>query len=126
MLGYPIFKVIGMSSVVRVISTPQNVNPETHSLLLLALRTLYQRSLDRPEPFDEAQGERNSDIVDRTYYLTTCSKIEGTVIGLIGNYKLPQTFTFSCLMTIMGRWSIAIERYCRYFLRRRLTALRCF
>src|SRR5262245_4322050 len=25
-LGYPIFKIIGMSSVVRVISTPENVN----------------------------------------------------------------------------------------------------
>jgi hypothetical protein len=62
MLGYPIFKVIGMSRVVRVISTLRNVNPETHSLLLLALRTFYQRLLDRPEPFDEAQGERNSDV----------------------------------------------------------------
>jgi hypothetical protein len=36
MLGYPVFKVIGMSGIVRIIRTPQNVNPETHSLLLLA------------------------------------------------------------------------------------------
>ena len=59
MLGYPIFKVIGMSSVVRVISTPQYVNPETHLLLLLALQTSYHLLVDRPEPFDQAQGERS-------------------------------------------------------------------
>jgi hypothetical protein len=103
MFGYSIFKVIRMSSVVRVISTPQNVNPETHSLLLLAPRTLQEHSLNCAEPFDEAQGERKSEIVVLLTISPPAHKSEEPPFGSTGNYKLPQTFTFSGLMTIIGR-----------------------
>src|SRR4029453_1903941 len=103
MFGYSIFKVIRMSSVVRVISTPQNVNPETHSLLLLAPRTLQEHSLNCAEPFDEAQGERKSEFVVLLTISPPAYKSEEPPFGSTGNYKLPQTFTFSGLMTIIGR-----------------------
>ena len=51
-----------MSRVIGIIGTPQNVNPETHFLSLLApslLELLEQSPLICSEPFDTAQGERN-------------------------------------------------------------------
>jgi hypothetical protein len=106
MLGYPIFKIVGMSSVVRVISTPQNVNPETHFLSLLVPslpQTHQKRPLTCPEPFDEAQGERNSDILDPLTTELPAPKLRESPFRLIGNYKLPQAFTLSGLITIIGR-----------------------
>jgi hypothetical protein len=52
---YPLFKVISMSRVIGIIGTPQNVNPETHFLSLLApslLELLEQSPLICSEPFD--------------------------------------------------------------------------
>jgi hypothetical protein len=92
----------------------------------LTSATLQKRPLTCPEPFDEAQGERNSDILDPLTTELPAPKLREPPFGLIGNYTLPQAFTPSGLMTIIGRCSIAIERYWRYFLRRRFTALRCF
>ena len=103
MLGDPIFKVIRMSSVVRVISTPQNVNPKNSFAVASGSTTLQEHSLNCAEPFDEAQGERKSEIIALLTTSPPAHKSEEPPFGSTGNYKLPQTFTFSGLMTIIGR-----------------------
>src|SRR3974377_2079764 len=52
MLSYTLLKVIRMSGAIRAIGTTQNVNPKSHSCLLLP-------QLPKSTPFEEARGEGN-------------------------------------------------------------------
>ena len=66
MFCYPFFKITGMTSVVEIISTAQNVNPETHFLLFPRFLALLHSSVTPTYLFGalrHAQGERNTTII---------------------------------------------------------------
>jgi|GEM_PF-1540716 hypothetical protein len=66
MFCYPFFEILGMTSVVGIISTTQNINPETHFLSFQRFLALLHSSVTPTYVFGalrHAQGERNLVII---------------------------------------------------------------